>query len=78
MISADGSEVKVSWESSDSAVDSWAVAVNGLPVGRVEKAARSLTLTDIQRDKDVRLEIFGITAEGKVGERAGTVLSASH
>lgn len=76
-VSADGTQVKVTWESNDPTADSWAVAVNGVPVGRIEKSARSVTLTDIQRGKDVLLEIFGITADGKVGERAGTTLPAA-
>jgi hypothetical protein len=65
------------WESADLTADSWAVAVNGFPAGRIEKSARSVTFTDIRRDKDVLLEIFGITADGKVGERAGTTLPAA-
>jgi hypothetical protein len=77
VVSADGTQVKVTWESSDSTADSWAVAVNGVPVGRIGKSARSITVTDMQRNKDVLLEIFGITADGKVGERAGMTLPAT-
>lgn len=76
-VSSDGTKVKVTWESNDPTADSWAVAVNGVPVGRIEKSARSVTVTDIQRGKDVLLEIFGITADGAVGERAGTTLPAA-
>lgn len=77
VVSADGTHVKVTWEADDPTADSWAVAVNGVPVGRIEKSARSVTVTDIRRSKDVLLEIFGITADGKVGERAGTTLPAA-
>jgi hypothetical protein len=77
VVSADGTHVKITWESNDPTADSWAVAVNGVPVGRIEKSARSVTVTDIQRGKDVLLEIFGITADGAVGERAGATLPAA-
>lgn len=68
--------VKVSWESDDPAADSWGVAVNGFPAGRVEKSARSVEVRDVRRDEDVLLEIIGMTAAGALGERAGTVLPA--
>jgi hypothetical protein len=71
------SEVKVTWESDDPQANTWAVAVDGFPVGRIEKSARSVTVTDIRRGKDVLLEIFGITADMNVGERAGTTLPAA-
>ena len=68
------SEIKVTWESDDQAADSWAIAINGMPVGRIEKAARSITVTDIQRKEDVLVEVFGVTADMEVGLRAGTTL----
>ncbi|VII96425.1 hypothetical protein [Arthrobacter sp. DR-2P] len=71
------SEIKVSWESDDLAADSWAIAINGMPVGRIEKAARSTTVTDIQRKEDVLVEVFGVTADMEVGLRAGTTLPAA-
>ncbi|MGY3379225.1 hypothetical protein ACVWYS_001182 [Arthrobacter sp. TE12231] len=77
VVSADGTQVKVTWESNDPTADSWGVAVNGFPAGRVYKSARSVTVTDIQRDKDVLLQVFGITADGAVGDRAGTTLPAA-
>lgn len=70
------SEIKVTWESDDPAAESWAVAVNGMPVGRIEKAARSITVTDIEREEDVLVEIFGLTGDMAVGLRAGTTLPA--
>lgn len=70
------SVIKVSWESNDPAADSWAIAVNGFPAGRVEKSARSVNVTDIRRDEDVLLEIIGMTAAGALGDRAGTTLPA--
>lgn len=76
VVSADGTEAEITWESDDPAADSWGVAVNGFPVGRTEESARSVTVTDLERDKDVLLEIFGITAAGEVGIRAGTTLPA--
>lgn len=71
------SEIKVTWESDDPAADSWAIAINGMPVGRIEKAARSITVTDIQRKEDVLVEVFGMTADMAVGLRAGTTLPAA-
>lgn len=77
VVSADGTQVKVTWESNDPTADSWGVAVNGFPAGRVYKSARSVTVTDIQRDKDVLLQVFGITADGAIGDRAETTLPAA-
>lgn len=77
VVSADGTQVKVTWESNDPEADSWGVAVNGVPVGRVEKSARSVTVTDMQRSKDVLLQVFAITADGRLGDRAGTTLPAA-
>jgi hypothetical protein len=71
------SEIKVTWESDDTAADSWAVAINGYPIGRIEKSARSITVTDIERKEDVLVEVFGMTADMAVGLRAGTTLPAS-
>ncbi|HSN36858.1 MAG TPA: hypothetical protein VLT34_10950 [Arthrobacter sp.] len=71
------SEVKVTWESNDPTADSWAVAVNGFPVGRIEKSARSVTVKDIEREEDVLLQVFGMTVDGAVGHRAGTTLPAA-
>jgi hypothetical protein len=70
------SDIKVSWESNDPAADSWAIAINGMPVGRIEKSARSITVTDIERKEDVLVEVFGVTAGMEVGDRAGTTLPA--
>jgi PKD repeat protein len=70
------SEIKVTWESDDPAADSWAIAINGYPIGRIEKAARSITVTDIERKEDVLVEVFGVTADMAVGLRAGTTLPA--
>lgn len=67
----------MTWESDDPAADSWAIAINGMPVGRIEKAARSITVTDIKRKEDVLLEVFGVTADMAVGLRAGTILPAA-
>jgi hypothetical protein len=71
------SEIRVTWESDDPAADSWAVAINGFPAGRVEKSARSVTVTDIQREEDVLVEVLGLTSDMALGLRAGTTLSAS-
>lgn len=71
------SEIKVTWESDAPAADSWAIAINGVPVGRIEKAARSITVTDIERKEDVLVEVFGLTADMAVGLRAGTTLPAA-
>lgn len=71
------SEIKVTWESNDPAADSWAVAINGFPIGRTEKASRSFRVTDIEREEDVLVEVFGLTADMAVGLRAGTTLPAA-
>jgi len=71
------SEIKVSWESNDPGTDSWAIAINGMPVGRIEKSARSATVTDVERKEDVLVQVFGITAGMEVGDRSGATLPAS-
>lgn len=71
------SEIEVTWESDDPAADSWAIAINGYPIGRIEKAARSMRVTDIERQEDVLVEVFGVTAGMAVGLRAGTTLPAA-
>jgi PKD repeat protein len=71
------SEIKVTWESDDPAADSWALAINGFPAGRVEKSARSATVTEIQRDEDVLVEVLGLTSDMALGMRAGTTLPAA-
>lgn len=71
------SEINVTWESDDPAAESWAVAINGMPVGRIEKRARSIRITDIEREEDVLVEVFGLTAGMAVGLRAGTTLPAA-
>jgi hypothetical protein len=71
------SEIRVTWESDDPAAESWAVAINGFPAGRIEKSARSATVTDIQREEDVLVEVLGLTSDMALGLRAGTTLPAS-
>lgn len=71
------SEIGVTWESDDPAADSWAVAINGFPAGRVEKSARSVTVTDIRREEDVLVEVLGLTPDMALGLRAGTTLPAA-
>lgn len=71
------SEIKVTWESDDPAADSWAVAIDGFPAGRVEKSARSVNVTDVHREKDVLVEILGLTSDMALGLRAGTTLPAA-
>lgn len=71
------SEIRVTWESDDPAADSWGVAINGFPAGRVERSARSVTVTDIQRAEDVLVEVLGVTADMALGLRAGATLPAA-
>lgn len=71
------SEIQVTWESDDPAADSWAVAINGFPAGRVEKSARSVTVTEIQREEDVLVQVLGVTSDMALGLRAGTTLPAA-
>lgn len=70
------SEVKVSWESNDLAVYRWGVTLDGFPAGVVDGAARSVNVTEVRREEDVLIEILGLTADGALGERAGTTLAA--
>jgi hypothetical protein len=70
------SEVKVSWESNDPGVYRWGVTLDGFPAGIVEGSTRSVNVTEVHREKDVLIEILGFTADGAMGDRAGTVLAA--
>lgn len=70
------SEVKVGWESADPAVYRWGVTIDGFPAGVVEGKDRSVNVTEVHREKDVRIEVVGFTAEGAMGDRAGPVLAA--
>jgi len=70
------SEVRVTWESSDPAVYRWGVTLDGYPAGVVDGSARSVNVTEVHREKDVLIEILGLTADGALGERAGTTLPA--
>jgi hypothetical protein len=71
------SEVKVSWESADPAVYRWGVTLDGFPAGVVERSVRSVTVTEVHHEKDVLIEVLGLTSEGALGDRRGTVLSAA-
>ena len=70
------SEVKVSWESNDLAVYRWGVTLDGFPAGVVDGSARSVNVTEVHREENVLIEILGLTADGALGERAGTTLPA--
>lgn len=70
------SEVKVSWESTDPAVDRWGVAFDGIPGGMVEGSARSANVKEVHHEEEVLIEVIGFTADGVMGDRAGAVLAA--
>lgn len=70
------SEVKVSWESNDPAVYRWGVTLDGFPAGVVDGSTRSVNVTEVHREEDVLVEVLGLTADGALGERAGTTLPA--
>lgn len=70
------SEVKVSWESTDPAVDRWGVAFDGIPGGMVDGSARSVNATEVHHEEEVLIEVIGFTADGAMGDRAGAVLAA--
>ncbi|UWX86807.1 PKD domain-containing protein [Arthrobacter sp. zg-Y1110] len=68
----DGTIATLSWTPGDALADTWAVTVNGTPIARMEGAARTVTVTDLERDEPVVLGVAGISADGSIGDY-GTV-----
>ncbi|MGM9470818.1 PxKF domain-containing protein [Pseudarthrobacter sp. YS3] len=61
------SAVQVTWESSDPLVYRWALTVDGIPAGVVDAAARTATITDVHRGRDVEIGVVGFTEGGGMG-----------
>ncbi len=54
----------------------WGVTIDGFPAGVVEGLARSVSVTEVHREKEVVIEVLGFTAERAMGDRTGPVLAA--
>ena len=68
------SEVSLTWTPTDDRATTWAVALDGIVVGRTDQT--TVTVADIRRGADVTLSVAGITSGDMVGESAETVLAA--
>lgn len=72
----DATMATLSWTPNDALAESWAVTVDGIPVGQMEGAARTVTVTDLQRDEPVVLGVAGMAADGSIGDYGTTELPA--
>ncbi|WP_190990719.1 hypothetical protein [Pseudarthrobacter sulfonivorans] len=52
------------------------MTIDGFPAGVVEGLARSVSVTEVHREKEVVIEVLGFTAERAMGDRTGPVLAA--
>ncbi len=69
------STVKLSWKPADSLAASWAIAVNGVVIGTVDKSRTSIELTDIDRVKDNEFSVAGVLADKTVGDSASVIVA---
>ena len=70
------STVQITWEPGGPEPYRWGVTVNGIPAGMVEGKARTATMTDVHRAKDVEIGVVGFTENGGMGDNAGVTLPA--
>ncbi|WLQ06104.1 PxKF domain-containing protein [Arthrobacter oryzae] len=70
------STVQVTWESSDPRVGIWGLSVDGIPAGAVDAAARTATITEVSRGKDVEIGVVGFTADHAMGTASTVTLPA--
>lgn len=71
------STIQVTWESSDPRVGIWGLTVDGIPAGAVDVAARTATITDVDRGKDVEIGVVGFTADHAMGTPGAVTLPAA-
>ena len=74
--SAGISTVHISWEPGGPEPYRWGVTVDGFPAGMVEGKARTATMTDVHRAKDVEIGVVGFTENGGMGAFASVTLPA--
>ena len=71
---ADGiSTVQISWEPGGPEPYRWGVTVGGIPAGVVEGTARTATVTDVHRVKDVEMGVVGFTEDQEMGAFSASV-----
>ena len=70
------STVKVSWESSDPLAYRWGLTVDGVPAGIVDAGSRTVSMTDVHRDKAVEIGVVGFTKDGGMGDPGTVTLPA--
>lgn len=70
------STVQVSWEPGGPEPYRWGVAVDGIPAGVVEGKARTATVTDVHRSRDLEIGVVGFTENQAMGTLAVVILPA--
>jgi hypothetical protein len=70
------STVHITWEPDGPEPYRWGVTVDGFPAGMVEGEARTATMTDVHRAKDVEIGVVGFSENGGMGANAGVTLPA--
>ena len=68
--------VHISWEPDGPEPYRWGVTVDGFPAGIVEGEARTATMTDVHRAKDVEIGVVGFSEKQGMGANAGVTLPA--
>lgn len=68
--------VRLAWESRDPLAFRWGVTLNGVPIGMVTGAERSVVIHDVVTDEDIEYGVLGFTEDGYLGERATLILPA--
>ncbi|BCW68594.1 hypothetical protein NicSoilB4_33570 [Arthrobacter sp. NicSoilB4] len=68
--------VQVSWEPGGLEPYRWGVAVDGIPAGVVEGKARTATITDVRRTRDLEIGVVGFTENQAMGTLASVILPA--
>ncbi len=70
------STIQISWEPGGEEPFRWGLTVDGIPAGMVEGKARTATMTDVHRVKDVAVGVVGFTQNGGMGTPARVTLRA--
>ena len=70
------STVQVSWEPGGPEPYRWGVTVDGIPAGVVEGKARTATMTDVRRSRDLEIGVVGFTENQGMGASASVTLPA--
>lgn len=78
IIDTDGalSSVALGWTPTEPLGQSWVVAIDDFPLGRVDVGEKSVNISEVDRTEPVVLGVAGVNANGEVGEYGTVVLPA--